>query len=216
MNLPFSVDAFFEVFGHYNRELWPAVVVLWMAAAAGLVGVALGSPSRRADLAATGLLVLLWAWSGAVYHAAYFTAINPAAWLFAALFLVEAALLAWSGVRRQLSFGSSSTPTRAAGFGLAIYALAYPMLTGLGHPYPDAPTFGVPCPTAIFTVGLLLTCARLPVSVTLVPLAWSIVGGSASVVLGVTPDYALLLCGPLLAWKVMIRDDRTPVEWRTS
>jgi hypothetical protein len=205
MSLPFSPAAFFEVFADYNRAWWPAVVALWLATAAVLAAVALIGPHRRTDVAATTLLAVLWSWSGAVYHAGYFTAINPAAWLFAAGFLVEAALLAWSGgVRRQLVFGSASRPALIGGIGLALYALLYPALSmGLGHPYPRTPTFGVPCPTTIFTVGLLLTCDRPPLLVAAVPLAWSMVGGSASLLLGVPADFLLLACGPALAGKIL-------------
>ena len=217
MSLPFSSDAFFDVFGQYNRALWPGVVALWLAAALGLAAVALMGPHRRADLGATALLVALWLWSGAVYHAGYFTAINPAAWIFAAAFLAEAGLLAWwGGVRRQLSFGSASMAARIGGIGLALYALAYPTVSaGLGHPYPKTPTFGVPCPTTIFTVGLLLTCDRPPSIVAIVPLAWSVIGGSASLFLGVPADYVLLACGPVLAGRVLFAG-RVPVRWRTS
>jgi hypothetical protein len=218
MSLPFSSDAFFDVFGQYNRALWPGVVTLWVAAALGLAAVALAGPDWRVDLAATVLLVALWSWSGAVYHAGFFTAINPAAWIFAAGFLAEAGLLAWFGTvrRRQLSFGSASSSARIGGIGLALYALAYPALSvGFGHPYPTTPTFGVPCPTTIFTVALLLTCERPPLIIAFVPLAWSVVGGSASLVLGVHADYVLLACAPLLASKIVLGGSRTPVMGRT-
>jgi hypothetical protein len=72
-----------------------------------------------------------------------------------------------------------------------------------GHTYPASPTFGVPCPTGILTAGLFLTAAkRLPIAVVVVPVLWAIIGGSAALVLGVTTDYVLLACAPLLVWRV--------------
>ncbi len=68
----------------------------------------------------------------------------------------------------------------------------------LGHAYLVTPTFGVPCPTTIFSAGVLLTCRRLPLLVTLIPLVWSLIGGSAAVLLGVAADYVLLACAPVL------------------
>jgi hypothetical protein len=35
------------------------------------------------------------AWSAVAYHIMFFTRINPAAWLFAAIFLLQAAQLRW-------------------------------------------------------------------------------------------------------------------------
>jgi hypothetical protein len=59
------------------------------------------------------------------------------------------------------------------GAALVAFALiVYPVLSRLlGHEYPAVPTFGLPCPTTIFTVGVLLFAkAALPRSVLVVPL----------------------------------------------
>jgi hypothetical protein len=71
------------------------VVLLWIAAAGALTAVVRvpGSSSY-----ASAVLVALWLWGGLVYHATYFTRINPAAWGFAALFIGQAALLAGAGL----------------------------------------------------------------------------------------------------------------------
>ena len=88
-----------------------------------------------------------------------------------------------------------------------MYALAYPFLTmALGHGYPEAPTFGVPCPTAILTIGVLITArGRLPVTLTIVPIVWSFIGGSAAALLSVPTDYVLLSAGILLAGILLAR-----------
>jgi hypothetical protein len=147
------------------------------------------------------VLAALWLWGGLVYHATYFTSINPAAWGFAALFVGESGLLAWYGLRqRRMAFGTATGRARGLGIGLALYALVYPALNILaGHTYPASPTFGVPCPTGIFTVGLLLTTAnRPPIPVVVAPVLWAVIGGSAALVLGVATDYVLLACSVLL------------------
>ena len=136
-----------------------------------------------------------------MYHAWLFSRINPVAPLFAGLFLVEAMLLAWFGVvRGRIAFSSGARLWRAAGMGLAIYAMAYPFVNLLlGHEYPRVPTFGVPCPTAILTIGLLLTTGTArPTVVVAIPIVWGFIGGSAALVLGVTADYVLLGAGLLL------------------
>jgi hypothetical protein len=207
MSLPFSAEAFLEVFGEYNRSVWPAVVVGWLLAAVATLATMFWLPSRRTDVAVTTVLAALWAWSGGVYHAWLFTTINPPAGLFAALFLVEAAVLFRAGaVRQVLSFGSAAAPWRVAGIAVALYGLAYPGLALLAHPYPNTPTFGVPCPTTILTVGLLLTSGSLPAHVVLIPLAWSLIGGSAAFSLGVPADLGLLACAPLLCTRLLLGD----------
>ena len=200
MHLPFTTDAFFEVFAHYNVALWPLVILLWLAALGALVAI-LRAPGPRSSAVAASVLALLWLWGGVVYHAAYFTSINPAAWGFAAMFVVEAGLLARYGlIHRALTFGTAPPLPRAVGVALAVYALVYPGLTLLaGHSYPAVPTFGVPCPTGIFTVGVLLTSAHRPrAAVMVVPVLWALIGGSAAVVLGVITDYVLLACAAVL------------------
>lgn len=213
MSLPFTADAFFEVFARYNAGTWPVVVALWVAAAAALV-VVVSAPGERSSRLASAMLAVLWLWGGLVYHATYFTSINPAAWGFAALFVGQSGLLAWYGlVQRRLAFGTATGLPLGLGLGLALYALAYPALNVVaGHAYPASPTFGVPCPTGIFTVGLLLTSAnRPPIAVAVVPLLWAIIGGSAAVVLGVVTDYVLLACSVIL---VVDAIRRTPAPGR--
>jgi hypothetical protein len=79
---------------------------------------------------------------------------------------------------------------------LVIFALVVYPLTGymLGHRYPAAPTFGLPCPTTIFTIGILLFAKPLlSRSVFIVTLLWALVGSSAAFALGVYQDLGLLV-----------------------
>ncbi len=77
--------------------------------------------------------------------------------------------------------------------------MLYPVLNAAQHQtLLRAPTFGVPCPTTIFTMGVLLLAAR-GWSLAVIPLAWSVIGGSAAVLLGVWADYMLPIGGVLLA-----------------
>ena len=74
---------------------------------------------------------------------------------------------------------------------------SYPALgDALGHRYPAAPTFGLPCPTTIFTIGLLLWAAhRMPRAVLVIPIVWAVFGFQAAVFLGVREDLGLLVAG---------------------
>jgi len=103
MQLPFTNEQFFDLFAAYNGALWPAALALWMTSA--LLSALLLTQRRGVDRWLSALLVAHWAWSALAYHGAFFTRINPAAWLFAALFLLQAALFFWAGVvQGRLSF----------------------------------------------------------------------------------------------------------------
>jgi hypothetical protein len=206
MRLPFTREAFFDLFAAYNGALWPAVVSLWVASAvaAGWLLVSRRLPGRWIS----ALLAVHWAWAAVAYHAAFFTRINPAAWLFGAMFLVQAALFFWAGViREHPSFHSSPAGWTPMGWVLIAYALVYPGVNAIEHGSAiRVPLFGVPCPTTIFTAGLLLLMEPRSRALAAVPILWSAIGGSAAFLLGVSADYALPVAGAALV----------VFEWRKS
>ncbi len=199
MALPFTHDQFLDLFGDYNRALWPAVGLLWLATLFGLVQLYRGRPGASRLLAA--LLAFHWAWAGLVYHLGFFRRINPAAALFGAAFLLEAVLLLWRGVLRPgFSLTTRATVWSRLGIALIVYAMLYP---GLGLllwlQVPRFPSFGVPCPTTILTAGLLLQAPRREARLLGgIPVLWAGIGGSAAFVLGIRADLALPVAGLLL------------------
>jgi Family of unknown function (DUF6064) len=197
MTLPFTHDAFLDVFGACNATWWPAAAILWVGSAWLAVQWIRRRLTRRA---AFGLLAIQWAWSGVVYHWFYFRAINPAAALFAAGFIVQAALFAWlAATSRSPVIDGLSLRTGLAG-ALVGYALVYPFLgLAFGLQYPRLPLFAVPCPTALLTAGWLLAAAGSPRVVNIVPLLWTVIGSSAAFALGIRADLWLAVAGALLA-----------------
>jgi Family of unknown function (DUF6064) len=210
MQLPFTPEQFFDVFARYNATLWPAVVVLWVTSF--LICARLLLSRRRSDRLVSGLLAVHWGWAAVAYHIVFFTRINPAAWLFAAIFLIEAGLFFWIGViRNQLSFESRHTAWSTIGWILVAYALVYPAINAVQ----DAsvlriPTFGVPCPTTILTGGLLLLASPRSRMLAVVPVIWSVIGGSAAGLLGVSADNALPITGVALVLFELLRSGTSP------
>lgn len=199
MNLPFTHDQFLDLFAEYNRALWPALVALWIATAVAVGRLYLGSGTNSRAVAL--VLALHWAWSGAVYHLAYFRRINPAAMLFGVVFLIQAGLLVWRGVgRSQLTLQPKHSPWRFAAGALLLYSLLYPAVALLlGLRAPRFPSYGVPCPTTILTAGLLLLVPRREARVLgIIPVLWAVVGGSAAFLLQIRADLALPLAGLVL------------------
>lgn len=192
MALPFTSEQFLTVFAAYNILLWPFAAVLWALSASALLMVMMG---RGADRATTLLLAVHWAWSAVAYHLVFFAEINPAAVAFAIGFLVQAAILAIA-MSNPPDFSWRWRTRNVAGAVLAVYSLIYPLIAAITvHSYPKMPTFGVPCPTTLYTIGILLMSGHVRRSLLVIPLAWSVLGGSAALLLGMTPDYALLVAG---------------------
>lgn len=105
----------------------------------------------------------------------------------------------WQGVvRRNLTFRWMPGRKAIAGSVLIVFALlVYPVWSAYaGHPYPATPTFGLPCPTTIFTIGLLwFAVPPMPRSALIVPVLWCLVGAQAVFFLGVQPDLGLIAAG---------------------
>jgi hypothetical protein len=195
--MPFTVEQFFAVFRDYNEAVWPAQVAL---VALGLAAVVLLFNQRSATgRLISAILAALWTWMAVAYHLLYFVRINPMAWAFGALFLFEAVLFLWAGViQGKLRFVVLADPRSWIGGLLLLYALViYPLLGALlGHAYIESPTFGLPCPTTIFTLGLLLFLLEpFPRLILAVPVVWAGVGTLAAFHLGVPQDFGLLAAG---------------------
>ncbi|MCC2635238.1 MAG: hypothetical protein K0S48_3124 [Ramlibacter sp.] len=75
--------------------------------------------------------------------------------------------------------------------------MVYPVWSTVGgHAYPDLPTFGLPCPTTIFTIGMLAMVRggrTWPLFVA--PVLWSMIGLQAAFLFGVVPDLGLGVAG---------------------
>jgi len=193
MKMPFSVDRFFEVFRHYNESLWPAQVFLLILAI--IVIILVLRPRSWTGRVVSAILAFLWFWLALAYHLAFFSHINRLAYGFSLLSLVGAFVFLWQGVIRlrlqfALRWGFWSVP----GVMLVLYALVvYPLWSSYaGHPYPAMPTFGLPCPTTIFTIGILAFARPVYLrSPLVVPALWCLIGGQAAFSLNVPPDYGL-------------------------
>jgi hypothetical protein len=211
MGVPFTVEQFLGVFVQYNQAIWPMQVVAYLLGA-GAVALAV-RPTRYSGRIIAGILGFFWLWMGVVYHLMNFSAINPAAVGFGAAFVLEGALFLLVGaLAGRLSFQPSLRPAALAGALFIAYAMVvYPILGALfGHVYPASPVFGVaPCPTTIFTFGLLLWSAtRVPKYLLVVPFLWSLLGFSAAVSLGVREDFGLVIAGLLGTALIVWRDRR--------
>src|SRR5687768_17487235 len=167
--MPFTADAFLDVFAAYNKALWPFAVVSW---AITVVVVALFVSGRPRSTALLRILLAgHWLWAGVMYHAFFFAAINPAAWVFAAVFVINAILLLTVRPFDSSSAARRGSTRHAISTVLMVYALLYPAVAWAdGFIYPRMPTFGVPCPTTILTIGFLIAVSARSFLLSAIPI----------------------------------------------
>jgi hypothetical protein len=210
--MPFTTEQFFNVFAQYNQAVWPMQVILNLLAISALFLTIW--KINYADRVVSAILAFLWIWTGLVYHLLFFTAINPLAYVFGGLVILQGVLFFIAGSFHQnISFRPHRDIYSMVGGLILLYSLLiYPLLGYfLGHVYPYSPTFGAPCPTTIFTFGLLLwTDRKLPKYLLVIPLLWSIMGFFAVLNWGVVEDIMLLIAGWTATAMIWYRDRVKP------
>lgn len=209
--LPFTHQQFVLVFAQYNGAIWP---LQWVAQAAGLGMLALlWRPSRGRNRGSSLLLAAMWIWTGLVYHAVFFSRINPLATLFGAAFVLQGLLFVAQAMRGRLAFGEAKGWRRGLGWSLLLYAVVlYPSLgLWLGERALDLPAFGLtPCPVTLTTLGaLMLAGGSARPWLYVIPVAWALIGGSAAFLLRVPQDWPLLLA-PVLLTILVLGERRQP------
>lgn len=208
MKIPFTIGQFLSIFQHYNFSVWPMQVLLLVSAIVTIYVIL--KKTKHSNRIATVILAFLWFWMGIVYHLLHFTSINKAAYLFGSAFIIQALLFLYSGLlKSNLSFRYQHNIYGIMGSLFVVYSLViYPGLAYIfGHNYPQMPTFGVPCPTVIFTFGILLWMDRkIPKYLLIIPFLWSIVGFSAAINLQIKEDFGLFIAGLLSLLLIVIRE----------
>lgn len=204
--MPFTVEEFLGVFKSYNNTVWPFQIILFISA----LGIIILAVRKRdySNRIITWILIFYWIWIGVVYHILHFSVINPAAYAFGAIFILQAAIFYKTGIRdKKLEFIWKNDPENYVGAILILYALIiYPVLgMSFGHYYPENPTFGLPCPTTIFTFGILLWSAnKIPFYIIIIPVLWAVLGLSAALNLGIKEDLGLIIAA-ILYIAIMIK-----------
>jgi len=212
--MPFTVEQLFDIIGTYNTAIWPSQVAVYVL---GIV--ALGLALRENKLSGkiiSGILALFWIWIGVFYYIIHFSVINPTARILGLFYVLQGGLFFLIGtIRGRLSFRFNCKPFPIFGLCFVLYAMVVHSLLGLGfgHSYPRAGMFGVaPCPTTIFTFGMLMWATKPgPAYLLIIPLLWSFFGIIAAVNWRVYEDYGLVVAGVLGTILILIRN-RKPKE----
>jgi hypothetical protein len=210
--LPFDADALFASLAYYHATFWP---LQWLALIGAAAAIALPTAApAHGERASLLLLATAWLWVGLAWHIATFAEINFAAPIYGALFVVEGALLAWAAARGRVALRFRHHRRHLIGLGLALAALiGYPIIDRLGGvPWTAVRLPGAaPCPTALWTLGLLLLAeGRPPAGLMLLPVLWTVAAAATGWVLGIEQDQLLPLA-VATALVVALWPERRPV-----
>jgi hypothetical protein len=206
VNLPFSIGQFLKVFKEYNLHIYPFQFVLNMLAIACIILI-FAKPVGGSKFIFL-ILSFFWLWMGIVYHLIFFTRINPAAYFFGLMFIIQGGLFFFIAFTKKNAFKFKPDIYGIAAIAFIIFSLVvYPLLSYWQHRiYPSAPTFGLPCPTTIFTFGILLLMPdSIPFYLVIIPFLWSSIGSLAAFKLGMHEDFGLLISAILTAIMLTIK-----------
>ncbi len=208
MSVPFTFDEFLEMLDRFNTSWWPVHLIMYALTAAAIY-FAVRRTSFSGKVVA-GILVFFWIWVGAVFNLLYFSKLYPMAYLFVVLFLIEGIVLAWAGLLcKRLTFRVRADIFGFVGGILILYALAgYPLIAHFsGREYTQLLLAGMmPCPTAIFTLGVLLWSEKpIPKIVPIIPVIYALTG-FVPFMLGVVEDIGLIVAGIVTALLLVYRE----------
>jgi hypothetical protein len=194
--IPFTPEQFFDVFRRYNVAVWPAQIAL-LAVAVGCTAAAYRAAAKSSAIAARGSLVLLsmlWIWTAFEYHRAFLASLTVSGRIFGSLFAAQAVLLLLAMWENGVADAAHKREEIVSGSIIIAYALiGYPALGFfLGRRFPEMPTFGTPCPTTIFTLGVFcLLAPRIPRFALAIPVLWAMIASSAAYSFAVHEDFGL-------------------------
>ena len=209
--MDFTVEQFLDMFQRYNEAIWPMQIVgyaIGLFIVAMLIARLRGSRSLLASHSVTdrllpALLAGYWTWIGVVFMWGYQADMSASGRPFGVLFLIGAVAFAAAAlVGPDLGLGQVPSWRVAVGGTMMAYGmLIYPLVGAFaGHTYPSAPVFGVaPCPTVIFTLGVLVCCLRPRWHLLAMPLVWACIATSAAFKLGMTEDFGLIVSAVVTA-----------------
>jgi len=210
--VPYSADAYFALFSDYNQAI-RRVPALALFLAAGVIALATRSRQNRGRII-LAFLAAGWAWTGLVWHFAFFDVLNFAAPAYGVLFVLQALLLLWIGVyRRQIAIGFDGSPTHWLGamiMGVSIFFL--PLIDWISGTSWTETRFALITPgtTASLTAGvLLLSAERARYALLVVPLFWLAGSGLHAWALDIPRDYLLSAAGAIeLVSCIVFRETR--------
>jgi hypothetical protein len=206
--LSFNLKDFLMVLEGYNLAIWPLQIFAFLCGLLTLFfAIKKIKSSNRIILA---ILSFFWLWNGIVFCPIFWAPTYKFAYLFAGFCIIQGLLFLTGIFKSNISIHFKANLRSIIGLLFIAYAMLGYQLFGyfLGHIYPSYFPFGlVPCPTTIFTFGILLMAdKKFPKYYLIVPLVVAM-GGFLAVYRGVLEDLGLIIAG-FLATAMIFKSDQ--------
>jgi hypothetical protein len=209
MDSPLSLDQVLGVFAIYNAAIWPMQILAYVVGS--LAAFLAIMPIRHSSRIVAAVLSFYWLWTGVVFYVFFWGPSYPPAYALAPIVVLQGGVFLVLGVlRSRLSYRSVPDIYGVVGaLFLAFAMVGYPIVGYvLGHVYPRV----APCPTTVFTFGLLLWTDRpVPKYVLIVPFLASI-GAVQAISIGVWEDVGLVIAGLVGTGLILYRDRTAAVK----
>ena len=191
--MDFQLESFQKIVAAYNHDIYPFQIIMYLA---GLIAVILSfKTTKYSSKIISAILSFYWLWNGVVFCLLYWGPNYEPAYAFGLLFTTLGILFIYSGIfRSDITFMYKTDYISNLGAVFIFYAMiGYPLIGYLlNHTYFQ---FGLsPCPTNVFTFGLLLWSARLPIYLIIIPFFWTLCG-IVPISAGIYEDAEMMLTG---------------------
>jgi hypothetical protein len=209
MNILPTLEEMITLFRTYNPAIWPMQMIAYLLALAAFFLVL--KPTQKSSRYVLLILSFLWLWNGIVFCCIFWGPVSAPAYAFGVLLIIQGLLFGADIFRRKIFFRSKADVYSITGIVFLVYAaFVYPLIGSLvGHGYPSGPILGVaPCPTTIFTLGLLMmTRVKVPGYLLIIPLLWALMG-FIPVSIGIVEDIGLIMAGIVCTAMILYRDKK--------
>jgi len=204
-----TLERFLDYTSNYNLDLYPSQ---YLMLGLGLLAIlTVFFRSKHSSRFISAILAFFYGWIGIQFYIVYFKEFMPMPIVFATLFIVQALIFILEGtVRNRISFQFKADLYGFTGALLIIYGIfGYQALEYiLGRGYPEILAFGMfPCPTVIFSLGILLwTGKKFPSYILIIPLIHALSGFIPAFMIGIIEDIGLIISGLLTLSLLSFRD----------
>ena len=194
--LSFSLEEFLLVLESYNLDIWPIQIIAY-ALILIILFVSL-KPAKYSSIIILAVLSFFWLFNGIVFCFIYWAPSHIFGYIFGIFCTVQGLLFLYSLIRSDIKIVPPNKTYLLIGMLFFLYSMIGYQLFGyyLDHIYPKFFPVGlVPCPTTIFTLGLLIIInTKIPIKYIAIPLIISL-GGLLAAYNGIYEDIGLIILG---------------------
>ena len=208
----YSLEQFLDIVTQYNHAISPMQVIAYILGLAALLFA--GIKTDYSNKIVSVILAFFWLWVGIVFNILYWSQLDPTVYIFGILFIIQGILFLVFGVfKSSLSFRIKDNLYTYIGFVFVIYGMVVYQILGslMGRGYPRLLAFGcVPCPTTVFTFGLLLWVdKKMPKFMIIIPFLFALFG-IVAIIFGIYEDVGLVIAGILGTILILFQSKKAP------